>query len=137
MENTISIDLISNGNGTYDTWISTEGSSGAHYPDASAEKIGVHVADLVDCLEEADSGNRYLPKISTCKGIPENDRAEFIGNIIDIFEDFLEDRGIAIPNPERDEADAEGENNAIIYGSHYGEISDRIDGMIRAWDLVR
>lgn len=137
MENTINVDIISNGNGTYDTWISTEGSPGAHYPDASAEKIGVHVADLVDCLEEADSGRHYLPNVSTCKGIPENDRAEFIGNIIDIFEDFLEDQGITVPNPERDEADAEDENNAIIYGSHYGEISDKIDSMIRAWDLVR
>lgn len=137
MNNLISIDIESNGNGTYDTWISTEGSSGAHYPTAKATEIGDYVADLVDCLEEADTGKRYLTNVAPCKGIPENDRAEFIGNIIDIFEDFLEEHGIDIPNPERDEDDEYDENKAIIYGTHYGEIEDKIDSMIRAWDLVR
>ena len=44
-----------------------------------------------------------------------NDRAEFIGQIIDIFEDFLEEKGIEIPNDDR-----EDENDAIIYGLDYG-----------------
>ncbi len=30
-------------------------------------------------------------------------KPELIGNIIDIFEDFLDDKGIIIPNPEKDE----------------------------------
>lgn len=35
--------------------------------------------------------------------INEMNKPELIGNIIDIFEDFLDDKGIIIPNPERDE----------------------------------
>lgn len=35
--------------------------------------------------------------------INEMDKPELIGNIIDIFEDFLDDKGIIIPNPEKDE----------------------------------
>ena len=50
------------------------------------------------------------------------DRAEFVGQIIDIFEDFLEERGVMITNSEREES-AE-DNSAIIYGSDYGELSD-------------
>lgn len=136
MNNIISVDIEGNGNGMYDTWISTEGSSGAHYQAAKATEIGDYVADLVDCLEEADTGKRYLTNTAPCKGIPENDRAEFIGNIIDIFEDFLEEHGIDISNPEKED-DEDDENKAIIYGTHYGEIEDKIDNMIRAWDLVR
>lgn len=131
---TFSVDVESNGNGTYDTWISTKGSSGAHYPTAKAAEI---VADLVDCLEEANTRKRYLTNAAPCKGIPENEKSEFIGNVIDIFEEFLDDHGIKLPNPERDEADEEDENNANIYGSHYDELSGKIDDLIRTWDLVR
>ena len=31
--------------------------------------------------------------------------AELKGQLIDVFEDFLDSRGIVIPNPERDEDD--------------------------------
>lgn len=62
---TISVDVQTNHNGTYDVYISTEGSSGCHYPDISAEVVGENVADLIDTLEEAASGNSYLkPKTS-------------------------------------------------------------------------
>ena len=35
--------------------------------------------------------------------VNEMNKPELIGNIIDIFEDFLDDKGIIIPNPEKDE----------------------------------
>lgn len=56
----ISVDVQTFGNGHYDTYISTEGSSGAHYPDATAAQIGEYVADLIDTLEEEYNGNSYL-----------------------------------------------------------------------------
>ena len=37
--------------------------------------------------------------------IPQEKIAEFIGEIIDIFDDFLDDKQIVLPNKERDEAD--------------------------------
>lgn len=52
--NTIAIDLQENSDGTFDTWISTEGSSGAHYKAASSAEIGNHVKELIDCLAEAE-----------------------------------------------------------------------------------
>ena len=36
-----------------------------------------------------------------CK-ITKEDKKEFIGQVIDVFEDFLDEKGIVIPNEERD-----------------------------------
>lgn len=52
--NTITIDLQEQSDGTFDTWIATEGSSGAHYKGISSAEIGIHVKELIDCLAEAE-----------------------------------------------------------------------------------
>ena len=57
---------------------------------------------------------------------------EFLGQIIDIFEDFLEEKGIEIPNEERDDSD----NPAIIYGTDYGNLSDELENLMVAWDVT-
>lgn len=48
--------------------------------------------------------------------------------IIEVFEDFLKDRGIRIPSSDAEmEADGALEGNeAIIYGSDYAELEDAI-----------
>lgn len=59
-----------------------------------------------------------------------SDIPEFIGQVIDVCEDFLDEEGITIQNEERDEAIASGEDAdglAQIYGSHY----DLIAGVMR------
>lgn len=56
----ISVDIMSNHDGTYDVYISTECSSGSHYPCITAAEIGDNVADLVDTLEEAATGKSFL-----------------------------------------------------------------------------
>ena len=69
----------------------------------------------------------------TTPAIPAEAMPEFVGQIIDIFEDFLEEKGIAIPNPERDE---DPDNEAIIYGSDYGTLQDKIEDTLRNWKLA-
>lgn len=59
-------------------------------------------------------------------------RAEFVGQLIDIFEDFLEARKITLPNPERDE----DESAAIIYGSDYGDLRDKIESTLKNWSVM-
>lgn len=49
---------------------------------------------------------------------------EFIACIIDGFEDFLTDKGINIPNEDRDHDDPEG--GAIIYGMDFAELMEMI-----------
>lgn len=65
-----------------------------------------------------------------------HDRAEFVGQVIDIFEDFLEDRGIQLPNLERIEAEENGDEPAIIYGCDYGELQDYLESMFRSWRVL-
>ena len=58
--------------------------------------------------------------------VPENEKPEFFGRMIDVFEDWLSDKGITpsdIPNPERDDND---DDAAIIYGDDYDYIADRL-----------
>lgn len=62
--------------------------------------------------------------------ITQEEEAEFIGQVVDVFEDFLESKGISIENEERDEDE---ETAAIIYGSDYDFLADEIHSTISAW----
>ena len=63
--------------------------------------------------------------------INENDMPELIGQIIDIFEDFIEEKGIEIDNPEKDE---EPESAAILYGSDYYSLELQIKDILINWN---
>ena len=66
--------------------------------------------------------------------ITDCDRPEFVGQIIDIFEDFLEEKGVKLPVEEDEMYDADGdENRAIIYGSNYDELQASIEDRLREW----
>ena len=62
-----------------------------------------------------------------------NDRAEFLGNIMDAIEDFLGEKGIDIPNSEKEESD----NPAILYGSDYGILCYDIERVLIAWGVLK
>lgn len=64
--------------------------------------------------------------------ISNEDTSEFLGRIIDIFEDFLEEKGIDIDNPEKEEDD----EVAIIYGSDYGILQDQLKNLMKAWRII-
>jgi len=66
-----------------------------------------------------------------------DDRAEFFGQIIDIFEDFLAEKGIEIENDEREDYGAEDDEElAIIFGSDYDYIRDRLTEMMTRWGIA-
>lgn len=67
------------------------------------------------------------------KRIGKNDKAEFLGQIIDIFEDFLEEHGVMFPNEERAQ---DPDNAAIIYGTDYGYLSEELETLMIGWDLM-
>lgn len=57
---------------------------------------------------------------------PHSERLETLALIIELFEDFLEERGIDIPNDERDE----DPDASLIYGTDYGDLSDRLESLL-------
>lgn len=64
--------------------------------------------------------------------VTRDDLPEFLGQIIDIFEDFLEEKGIDIPNDER-----EDDNSAIIYGTDYGILQSELEQTLIVWGVVK
>ena len=56
---------------------------------------------------------------------------EFIGQIIDIFEDFLEERGVTLPNDEREQ----DEDAAIIYGTDYDQLQTELIDTMWNWGI--
>ena len=67
--------------------------------------------------------------------VAKEDVPELIGQIIDLFEDFLDEKGIVIENPERDEEE-DTEMAANIYGTDYGDLADGIEEILTNWELI-
>ena len=61
-----------------------------------------------------------------------SERMELIGQLVDVFEDFLDARGIGILNPEKNE-DPDAAN---IYGTDYSEIADGLEATLTNWNLI-
>lgn len=65
---------------------------------------------------------------------------EFICEIIEHFENFLDMKGIELDNPEKQEAvDAGEEEDSIcnIYGTDYGWLQSDIEGSLKSWGLIK
>ena len=66
-----------------------------------------------------------------------NELKNLIGCIIDIFEDFLTEKDIMIPNPEReDDENLDPETAAIIFGSDFDSIADRIEHTLSNYTIT-
>ena len=69
--------------------------------------------------------------------INQNDKSELIGGIIDIFEDFLDKKGVTLESlEESDEMELDGGTNANIYGTDYDSISDSLESLLRSWKVI-
>ena len=57
---------------------------------------------------------------------------EFVGQVIDIFEDFLTEKKVNLYN-----ADKQGEpDEAIIYGNDYDFLAKKIRGLMGNWNVT-
>lgn len=69
--------------------------------------------------------------------IGQNDKTELIGGIIDIFEDFLDKKGVTLEPPKKSyEMELDGCTNANIYGNDYDSISDSLEALLRSWKVI-
>ena len=77
--------------------------------------------------------------IAVTSKVRREDKPEFFGQIIDIFEDFLEAKGVDIENPEKKEAVEDGEDPdsiCILYGTDYGDLENAVESTMFNWGLV-
>ena len=59
-------------------------------------------------------------------------RLELMASIIETFEDFLEEKGIVIPNDEKEQSPDSACN---IYGTDYGNLSEDLENVLMAYGL--
>lgn len=62
------------------------------------------------------------PALIISESMPQGDRCELWGRLIDVVEDFLEEKGIHIDNPEK--SDDPDDEEAIIFGSDYDTLAN-------------
>lgn len=60
-------------------------------------------------------------------------RLELLANIVETFEDFLDEKGIVIDNPEKEE----DEFASNIYGTDFGNLCDAIENVLINYDLLK
>ena len=69
--------------------------------------------------------------------IKKENRAELIGQVIDIFEDFLDEKDVIIPNNDRDkDPDYDPENPVNFYGNDYDTVKEKLEQLFRSWKVL-
>lgn len=64
--------------------------------------------------------------------LSQSDKAELFGQMIDVFEDFLDEKHVWFKNDEREGT----EDAAIIFGTDYDVIVQKLEGILEAWNLI-
>ena len=82
-------------------------------------------------FEKSKPCNSFVKEVP----IPNYLEMEFLGQIIDSFEDFLEEKKVSIKNHEKTE-DNHSDNPAIIFGSDYDNIEDSIRRLLQNWNIL-
>lgn len=82
-------------------------------------------------FEKSKSCNSFVKVVP----IPSYLEMEFLGQIIDSFEDFLEEKKVSIKNHEKTE-DNHSDNPAIIFGSDYDNLEDSIRRLLQNWNIL-
>lgn len=94
------------------------------------------VAEVL-CLDEIRDTDERSNTIFNLE-LSESDIPEFVGQIIDFFEDFLDEKGILVPNQEKRDEDPNliAEESANIYGEDYVFLENKIKDTIINWASV-
>lgn len=72
--------------------------------------------------------------------IPKDETNELVGQIIDIFEDFLTKRNLIPDNEERNKeiiSEQDPHDIALIYGSDYDELDKKLTELLKNWSIIR
>lgn len=71
-----------------------------------------------------------------CQAVPvqPDDTPDFIGQMIDIVEDFLEEKKVTIDHPEKE--NEPDESAAIIYGSDYDALAEKFKDLMKSYHFL-
>lgn len=87
--------------------------------------------DRMGGVEALRRFGKFVPTVST------ENTPELVGQMIDIFEDFLDEKKIIVPNRERDcSPDFDPDNVTNIYGDDYDYLQERISATLWDWGVT-
>lgn len=117
----------------FEETLSTEAENFACYNDASGDFATL----WAEWPKAVAMTNDELVKWAGVPTLPvkKADVPELLGQIIDAFEDFLEEKGIDIPNDEKTDRD-DPESAAIIYGTDYGQLQMSLEELMLGWGII-
>lgn len=95
------------------------------------KKTDMDIVRMFCDSQKSKSCHRFVKVVP----IPRDMEMEFLGQIIDSFEDFLEEKKVSIKNHEKTE-DNHSDNPAIIFGSDYDNIEDSIRRLLQNWNIL-
>ena len=85
------------------------------------------------CFEKRTRGDEWTERNGRVV-YDHGSNAELVAQIIEVFEDFLDDRGIVLHNEEKTDS---GDNAANIYGTDYGELQSGVEWVLNEWGLLK
>lgn len=100
--------------------------------EAVRDSYGDDEANIVYRLLPANAYLR-LGEHSATEPSDNSERLETICEFIEVFEDFLDEKGIVIPNDEKDQ-DPDASN---IYGTDYGNLESRIEELLVRYGVLK
>lgn len=68
--------------------------------------------------------------------IKKEDKPEFIGQIMDLFEDFLDEYGIKVPHQEGEDG-YDPDTPVNLYGKAYDDLAEQLEGFFRSWGVIK
>lgn len=68
--------------------------------------------------------------------IKKEDKSEFIGQILDLFEDFLDEYGIKVPQKEGAES-CDPDTPANLCGKAYDNLAEQLETFFRSWGVIK
>lgn len=89
---------------------------------AGAEKKAIALMELID--------KQPTVFVNDKPTIQKTEVEEFIGQIIDEFEDFLAQKNVCITEPAE-------EDEAILTGDNYDKLKTRLEKMLMEWGILR
>lgn len=77
----------------------------------------------------------YEDELTKCSEINRSNenKLSFLHDLIDVFENFLDDKGILLENPDKEQS---GDGASNIYGDDYFDIESELECVLKNWEVI-
>ena len=88
--------------------------------------------DIHEFVEESGKISYDYGENDSIRDRVTGNKLEFLNSIIEVFETFLDEKGIIIDNPDK----AQDPNASNIYGCDYGDLESELEHALKGWGVM-